>query len=167
MSQRSRESFFIDKKICFCYFFKSLIIIIGDFMKRRSFLKFLTFALGATAASSLAYPLVKFLAPPQSKTRGGQISIKKSDIPLGEGKEIVWADIPAVIVNVRGMGYIALSRVCTHLGCLVEYNKEANKFICPCHAGVFNVEGNVISGPPPRPLAKLPLTVQGDKIVIG
>jgi len=136
-------------------------------MKRRSFLKFLTFALGATAAGSLAYPLVRFLAPPQLKAKGGRVSIKKSDIPLGEGKEIVWGDIPGIIVNVRGMGYIALSRVCTHLGCLVEYDKEANEFICPCHAGTFNIEGNVISGPPPKPLAKLPLAVEGDNIIIG
>lgn len=136
-------------------------------MTRRSFLKFLTFALGTTAIGSIAYPLIRFLAPPRAKVKGGQIKIKKSDIPLGDGREIVLGDTPAIVVNVRGMGYIALSRVCTHLGCLVEYNKEENKFICPCHAGTFNIEGNVISGPPPKPLAKLPLTVEGDNIIIG
>ena len=136
-------------------------------MKRRNFLKLLTFILGSTAVSSLAYPLVRFLAPPQTKAGGKQISIRKSDIPLGEGKEIVFGDIPAIVVNVKDVGYIALSRVCTHLGCLVEYNKETNRFICPCHAGAFSIEGNVMSGPPPKPLAKLPLNVQGDNIIIG
>lgn len=136
-------------------------------MKRRNFLKLLTVTLGTTAAGSLAYPLVRFLAPPQLKAQGGQVSIRKSDIGLGEGKEILYGDTPAIVVNVKGMGFIALSRICTHLGCLVEYSKEENKFICPCHAGTFSIEGNVLSGPPPKPLAKLPLTVQGDNILIG
>jgi len=111
--------------------------------------------------------LARFLAPPQVKAKGGKVSIKKSEVPLGEGKEIVFGGTPAIILNVKGMGYLALSRVCTHLGCLVEYNKETNRFICPCHAGTFNIEGNVISGPPPKPLEKLPLDVQGDNIIIG
>ncbi len=136
-------------------------------MNRRSFLKSLTFILGSTAAGALAYPLAKFLAPPQVKAKWGKVSIKKSEVPLGEGKEIVFGGTPAIILNVKGMGYLALSRVCTHLGCLVEYNKETNRFICPCHAGTFNIEGNVISGPPPKPLEKLPLDVQGDNIIIG
>jgi len=136
-------------------------------MKRRNFLKLLTFTLGTTAVGSVAYPLARFLAPPQLKDKGGQVSIKKSDIALGEGKEILYGGTPAVVVNVKGMGYLALSRVCTHLGCLVEYSREDNKFICPCHAGTFSIEGNVLSGPPPKPLEKLPLTVQGDNIIIG
>jgi len=136
-------------------------------MNRRNFLKTLTFILGSTAVGALAYPLVRFLAPPQINTGGGQVSIKKSDVPLGEGKEIVFGGTPAIVINVKGIGYMALSRVCTHLGCLVEYNKETNRFICPCHAGTFNMEGNVLSGPPPKPLEKLPLNVQGDNIVIG
>ncbi|MBI5098784.1 MAG: Rieske 2Fe-2S domain-containing protein [Nitrospirae bacterium] len=136
-------------------------------MNRRSFLKSLIFILGSTAVGALAYPVFKFLAPPQINTGKGQISIKKSDVPLGEGREIVFGGTPAIVINVKGIGYMALSRVCTHLGCLVEYNKETNRFICPCHAGTFNMEGNVISGPPPKPLEKLPLNVQGDNIVIG
>ena len=136
-------------------------------MNRRSFLKSLTLILGSTAAGALAYPMARFLAPPQVKAVGGKVSIKKNEVPLGEGKEIVFGGTPAIILNVKGMGYLALSRVCTHLGCLVEYNKETNRFICPCHAGTFNMEGNVLSGPPPKPLEKLPLDVQGDNIIIG
>jgi cytochrome b6-f complex iron-sulfur subunit len=136
-------------------------------MNRRSFLKSLAFILGSTVAASLSYTIVKFLAPQQIKTREGKISIKKSDVPLGEGKEIVLGGIPAIVINAKGVGYMALSRVCTHLGCLVEFDKNTNRFICPCHAGTFNMEGNVISGPPPKPLEKLPLNVQGDYIIIG
>ena len=59
------------------------------------------------------------------------------------------------------------SRVCTHLGCLVNYNGEEKRFICPCHAANFNLEGNVISGPAPKPLVRYPVLVKGENIVIG
>ncbi|MBI5196374.1 MAG: Rieske 2Fe-2S domain-containing protein [Nitrospirae bacterium] len=136
-------------------------------MKRRGFLKLLTFVLGSAAVGAFAYPLVRFLTPHEAKTTGEQVTVKKSDLPLGEGKEIVFGGTPAIVVNVKGMGYIALSRICTHLGCLVEYNKEINRFICPCHAGTFSIEGHIISGPPPKPLTRLLLNVQGENIIIG
>jgi len=136
-------------------------------MNRRSFLKSLAFLLGSTVAASLIYPMARFLSPHQNKTREGKVTIKKSDVPVGEGKEIVLGGKPAIVINAKGIGYMALSRVCTHLGCLVEFDKRTNTFICPCHAGTFNIEGNVISGPPPKPLEKLPLNVQGDNIIIG
>ena len=136
-------------------------------MNRRSFLKSLAFILSSTVAASLIYPMARFLSPHQNKTREVKVTIKKSDVAVGEGKEIVVGGTPAIVVNARGIGYMALSRVCTHLGCLVEFDKSSNRFICPCHAGTFNIEGNVISGPPPKPLEKLPLNVQGDNIIIG
>ena len=57
--------------------------------------------------------------------------------------------------------------VCSHLGCLVDYDKVRNRIFCPCHAAVFDLEGNVVTGPPPKPLQKLPLRVEGESIVIG
>ena len=50
---------------------------------------------------------------------------------------------------------IALSAVCTHLGCNVRWRREQSRFACPCHAGFYDEQGNVISGPPPRPLRRL------------
>ncbi len=41
---------------------------------------------------------------------------------------------------------------CTHLGCAYGWNEQAKEFICPCHGGVFSLDGKVVSGPPPRPL---------------
>jgi cytochrome b6-f complex iron-sulfur subunit len=51
-------------------------------------------------------------------------------------------------------GYRALSTVCTHLGCRVYWEPEVPRFFCPCHEGVFDVNGDVISGPPPAPLRR-------------
>jgi len=130
-------------------------------------LSILLTALGSTAIVSFAYPLLRFVAPPQAKTGIQKLTIKKDDISAGESKEIVLGNTPAIIINVTGKGYIALSRVCTHLGCLVQYDKGEQKLVCPCHAGFFDLEGHVLSGPPPKPLQAIPLSVEGGNIIIG
>ena len=136
-------------------------------MKRRSFLKGALAFLGATGVASFAYPLFRYLAPPASAERSKTLSIAKRDVPLGEAREIVYNGVPAVVLNRPGKGLIAVSRVCTHLGCLVQYDKENKRLLCPCHAGIYDLEGNIVSGPPPKPLPKLPLRVEGETIVIG
>ena len=136
-------------------------------MKRRSFLKGALTLLGATGVASFTYPLFRYLAPPAGAERSTTVSIAKRDIPLGEAKEIVFNNVPAVILNRPGKGLIAVSRVCTHLGCLVQYDRDNKRLLCPCHAGVYDLEGNIVSGPPPKPLPKLPLRVEGETIIIG
>jgi Rieske Fe-S protein len=49
----------------------------------------------------------------------------------------------------------ALSATCTHLGCQVRWHTDTANFRCPCHGGVFNAQGNVVSGPPPRALERI------------
>lgn len=136
-------------------------------MKRRSFLSLSLAIFGSTALGALVYPLVRFLAPPEAKTLADKLTIKKDDILPGEAKQILFGNKPAIVINIYGKGYTALSQVCTHLGCLVEYDKEKKQLVCPCHAGVFNLEGHVVSGPPPKPLPTLPLKVEGEHIIIG
>lgn len=62
----------------------------------------------------------------------------------------------------------ALSGTCTHLGCQVRWDAASSKFRCPCHGGVFDAGGNVVEGPPPRPLDRLEARVEaasGDVLV--
>lgn len=136
-------------------------------MKRRNFLQVLLTALGATTLASFAYPLYRYLVPPRTTEAVRTALIAKNEVPLGGTKEIVLNDIPVIVLNRPGKGLIAMSRVCTHLGCLVQYDKENKQLLCPCHAGVYDLEGSVLSGPPPKPLRRLPLRVDGDTIVIG
>jgi Rieske Fe-S protein len=49
---------------------------------------------------------------------------------------------------------------CTHLGCAYAWQTDQHQFACPCHAGVFNIEGSVLAGPPPRPLDTLETRIQ-------
>ncbi len=136
-------------------------------MKRRSFLKLTLSMLGSISFVSFAYPLVRFLAPPGSHAGEKKVVLWKHEIPVGTSKIIDINEKLVIVINRPGKGFIALSKVCTHLGCLVEYEKGTNTLLCPCHAGRFDLEGNVLSGPPPRPLSKFPLKVEGDQIIIG
>jgi len=49
-------------------------------------------------------------------------------------------------------GFFSISARCPHLGCLVAWNRDHNMFLCPCHGGKFDAEGQIVAGPPPRPL---------------
>lgn len=50
---------------------------------------------------------------------------------------------------------LVFSATCTHLGCNVSWRKDESRFACPCHAGFYDADGKVTSGPPPRPLERL------------
>ena len=136
-------------------------------MKRRSFLKALFAILGTASVTSFAYPLVRYLAPPGSSDKDKKVVLAKADIPVGGSKIVLFNDKPVIVINRPGKGFVALSKIYTHLGCLVEYEKDKNRLICPCHAGTYDLEGNVLSGPPPGPLPKVSLKVEGEQLIIG
>jgi cytochrome b6-f complex iron-sulfur subunit len=137
-------------------------------MKRRKFLKIIIAFFGSLTLMSFLYALMKFLsALPSRITELNKVTIPRSEVPSGAAKNFVYRDSPAVIINRPDRGFIALSRTCTHLGCLVEYHQGKQRMICPCHAGSFDLEGNVLSGPPPKPLMTIPFRIEGESILIG
>jgi cytochrome b6-f complex iron-sulfur subunit len=137
-------------------------------MKRRRFLKVVLAFLGSITVFSFVFSILKFLtALPTRAADAKKLVIRKSEIPSGEAKNIIYQNAPAVIINRPDKGFIALLRTCTHLGCLVEFNKSRQKLLCPCHAGTYDLDGSVGSGPPPKPLTAIPLKIDGDTIIIG
>lgn len=74
-------------------------------------------------------------------------------------------DDPAIGVRLADGSLVAYSSVCTHLACAVLWIKESGNLECPCHDGVFDVgSGQVLAGPPPRPLPKIRLDERSDGI---
>lgn len=67
-------------------------------------------------------------------------------------------------------GYIAVNRSCTHLGCDVNYDAEADTIECPCHKSIFSAEpaqaGARMKGPAKKPLASYPVERQDDALLI-
>ncbi len=72
----------------------------------------------------------------------------------------------AIIIINTGEGFVALSNICTHQGCVVSYDSEENKLPCPCHGSVFSTSGSVLEGPADSPLKKYEVTQEGDILTI-
>jgi cytochrome b6-f complex iron-sulfur subunit len=136
-------------------------------MKRRNFLKTLLSLLGSVTFVSVAYPFVRFLSPRKGKASAKKLVVSMSDIAPGTAMNVTYNNKPVVIIHRRNEGFVAFSRVCTHLGCIVNYDTIQNEMICPCHAARFNLEGNVLAGPAPSPLEKIPIKVESEKILVG
>src|SRR6478609_1518126 len=63
--------------------------------------------------------------------------------------------------------YIALSSICTHQGCGVNFNSSSKQFSCPCHGGMFDISGKVLQGPPTSPLPKYSVVVDGNNLTVS
>lgn len=63
--------------------------------------------------------------------------------------------------------YVAISTRCAHLGCPVRYVQAAERFICPCHGGVYGFDGKVAGGPPVRPLDRFQTKVEKGRVLVG
>jgi cytochrome b6-f complex iron-sulfur subunit len=136
-------------------------------MQRRSFLKILASILGLSALGAFVYPLVRFILPLKISTEARAVIIPESSLPVNTTKDVIIGQTPAIVLNIPGKGIRAFSRVCTHLGCLVKYYPDKQEFICPCHGGTYDLDGNVVSGPPPTPLPRFAVKVQDGNLVIG
>jgi Rieske Fe-S protein len=75
------------------------------------------------------------------------------------GSRTILPSIPALLVR-AGTGFVALSLLCTHLGCTVD--EDPNGFTCPCHGSRYDSEGRVIRGPAARPLKRLRTEIAAD-----
>ena len=69
--------------------------------------------------------------------------------------------------HIKPLPYVAISSRCAHLGCPVRYIQASQKFVCPCHGGIYDVAGKVIGGPPVRPLDRFYTRVQKGRVQVG
>jgi menaquinol-cytochrome c reductase iron-sulfur subunit len=149
---------------------------------RRSFLGGLL-ALGTSAvAALLAIPLARFSLDPLWRTTS---EVLWSDVgPAGDfatitapmkvlvaieqrdGWRKVLSEKPVYVVKAPDGRPRVLSAVCPHLGCSVQWNDAKGQFVCPCHSGVFTADGTLVSGPPPRGLDELDVTIDGGRLKV-
>jgi menaquinol-cytochrome c reductase iron-sulfur subunit len=77
------------------------------------------------------------------------------------------APVAAYVYRRSASEVIGFDIHCTHLGCPLDYVGAARRFLCPCHGGVFDREGDVMAGPPPRPLARFAARVEDGEVFLG
>jgi cytochrome b6-f complex iron-sulfur subunit len=132
---------------------------------RRTVLKGLFSFVGALSLGGLSYGIYRFLAPGAGAS--APIEIPLHDLLPGAAYPLQYGSSPGLLLRGDDGTVRAFSLVCTHLACTVSWNPEKKNFYCPCHEGLFDAEGRVISGPPPAPLERLKVEVKGDKVIIG
>ncbi len=148
---------------------------------RRNFLKTAIFAIGGVISAGLGIPAVIYVIGPAltkskeqewlslgaiNKVKFGEPTLFKFNVQVKTGWIVDDNEISVYVYTENGRDYIALSNICTHLGCRVRWIAEKEEFFCPCHNGIFDKEGNVVSGPPPKPLTRYEIKVEDDQIYI-
>ncbi len=134
----------------------------SPFLSRRQFIITGGTALAAAWAGALIQSRLFSTAAVETKP----VEIPLSSLPVGGTTQVTYAGAP-VLVSRSEDGVLALSLVCTHLGCIVQWDAAKRVLHCPCHDGYYDEFGDVVSGPPPLPLERLAVKVSADKITIG
>ena len=117
------------------------------------------------SAAAFLYPNKKFISGTRQLQDTNGRSIAPDEIEEGGFKTGVILGTPAIVLR-RNDELIAYSRICTHLGCTVSFYQEDEIFECPCHGAVYDIDGKVLEGPPPKPLPRLNIRVEKDKIIL-
>lgn len=138
-------------------------------ISRRDFINLVKKGLAATGLTALLAPFVAYFYPPSLEEKPTEAIWvgRVEDIPAGGSLTIPFGRYPAIVIHTEE-GLKAYSAVCTHFSCIVKWNNSDNILFCPCHNGYFEpLQGEVISGPPPLPLEKIPLSIENGEIFIG
>lgn len=133
--------------------------------------RFLNYLLGTGVGATLVavfYPVMKFMIPPRvtEATQNSVVAGKVGEIAVNAGKIFKFGNKPGILVHTQSGDYKAFSAVCTHLDCIVQYRTDSRIIWCACHNGQYNLNGQNIGGPPPRPLEEFTVNIRGDEIVV-
>ncbi|HLN80210.1 MAG TPA: Rieske 2Fe-2S domain-containing protein [Thermoanaerobaculia bacterium] len=103
---------------------------------------------------------------PEAAPKPGDVSIRLSEIEGGRRVVVVVLGNPVEVSRAEN-SVVARSLLCTHIGCVVKWREDLREYRCPCHEGRYDAAGEVIAGPPPRPLPTLPVRISGGRAYVG
>jgi len=134
-------------------------------ISRRKLIAYAWIGAGVVVIGELIFGTFAFLWPRRKEGKGEKVFVagKVGDFKVGE---IIYFRKERVFVERSEQGFLVFSAVCTHLNCIVNWNEMLKKFECPCHGAKFNRYGEVLEGPPPRPLDLYKLQIVEEKLVV-
>jgi cytochrome b6-f complex iron-sulfur subunit len=144
----------------------------GEVATRRAFLA-AAGAAGLLYTAALAYPIYRYLASPEemalSATAVTEVTLKDAQkLPLASVLMFKFGPSPAMLIHHQDGRWVAFSAVCSHLGCTVQYEPQADRIHCACHGGVYNAyTGDNVSGPPPKPLKLFKVAVNDGGVEVS
>ena len=135
---------------------------------------FLNWFLGTTAGAltlSVLYPLVRYVSPPhvpEAATNEVEAGATNDPELAEKGFKIIrFGAEPVLLVKLSDTEFRAFSATCTHLDCIVGYQKERNRIWCNCHNGEYDLNGRNVGGPPPKPLTPYKVHVASNTVVVS
>lgn len=137
-------------------------------VSRREFAKFLCLVSGGLCVGN-AWLSVKNRLFPSKKLPDALRICSVQDVPIGGMKAFMIPETqtPYILIRLSESEWRAFEQKCTHLSCAVFYSKESGKIECPCHNGFFDARtGQVLQGPPPRPLPQLDVDIRGEEVYV-
>jgi cytochrome b6-f complex iron-sulfur subunit len=138
-------------------------------LPRRGFVELLLGTGFLATLATFVYPVLRYFVPPKAVDLGGDsvVAAKVGDLKPNSGKIFRFGSRPGLLVLTADGQYKAMSAVCTHLSCTVQYRPELKEVWCACHNGKYGLDGRNISGPPPRPLQAYDVQVRGEEIYVS
>ena len=136
-------------------------------LDRRSFMGLVTWAIGGIIGAGFGIPAIAYIIGPAmrkeevqdwirlgsaTKVELGIPTLFKTKIERQTGWITDEEELSVYVLTENGRDFVAMSNICTHLGCRVRWITDQELFFCPCHNAGFAKNGDVASGPPPRPL---------------
>lgn len=150
-------------------------------VSRRRFLGTATWVIGGLINAALAIPAIAFILGPAlkpgktqdwirlgstAKVELGTPTLFKVKVQRQTGWIVSEEQLSVYLLTEEGRDFVAMSNICTHLDCRVRWVSDREKFFCPCHNGIFDKDGSVISGPPPRPLDRYKVKIEDGQLFI-
>lgn len=141
-----------------------------------------TWAIGGLISAGMGIPAIAYIIGPAlkdtkaqnwirlgsvSKVEIGVPTLFKTKVKRQTGWVVEEDELSVYVLTDNGRDYVAMSNICTHLACRVRWIAENQQFFCPCHNAIFDKEGIVVAGPPPRPLDRYSLKIENGQLFIG
>jgi cytochrome b6-f complex iron-sulfur subunit len=138
-------------------------------LNRRRFLDSILGTGFVSTVLAVAYPVWRYLIPPLSGEPATQsvVAAQASQLKPNSGMVFKFGSKPGLLIRTPEGELQAFNAVCTHLDCTVQYKADTSQIWCACHNGTYDLQGNVVSGPPPRPLERLVANQRGEDVVVS
>ena len=150
-------------------------------LSRHDFVKIVTALIGSVIGTAIGIPAIGFIVSPGLRVQQSETWVPLGplmDYPVGvptlfnftrtqvNGWEKTVSSNGVFVVRKDESQVLVLSNVCTHLACRVSWHPDLQHYVSPCHDGHFDVVGEVVSGPPPRPLDEYTTKIEGGNLYI-
>lgn len=153
-----------------------------DNLNRRDFIKAVSAGIGGLIGILIGIPSLMYLLSPATGSKTGEDAVillgPLENYPIGVPTrfEFTRTNVNGWERTATGYGLYILrkderdvrvfSDICTHLACRVTWHPNTQNYISPCHGGHFDIEGSVVSGPPPRPLDEFVTKIENGNLLV-